>query len=153
MHSPSENAYGSTSPFAFSLGEMGYVGLQEPPFNDTDFRTQNLYWRQRMNGGRSTLIAGVLDVTDYVDAFALASPWLHFMNFAFSTGSAGIGRFICVHQLNVQIHRAGAGSAAGQKIRIATQSGNGYSRRCHHPAAPSVGRNSRVLRLGRRLLP
>jgi porin len=85
------HAYGSTSPFAFSLGEMGYVGLQEPPFNDTDFRTQNLYWRQRLNGGRSTLIAGVLDVTDYVDAFALASPWLHFMNFAFSTGSAGIG--------------------------------------------------------------
>jgi len=85
------HAYGSTSPFDFSMGQMGYVGLQEPPFNDSDFRTQNLYWRQRLNGGRSTLIAGVLDVTDYVDAFALASPWLHFMNFAFSTGSAAIG--------------------------------------------------------------
>jgi porin len=85
------HAYGDTSPFDFSLGQIGYVGLQEPPFNDSDFRTQNLYWRQRMNDGRSTLIAGVLDVTDYVDAFALASPWLHFMNFAFSTGSAAIG--------------------------------------------------------------
>ena len=85
------HAYGSTSPFDFSLGQIGYVGLQEPPFNDSDFRTQNFYWRQRLNGGRSTLIAGILDVTDYVDAFALASPWLHFMNFAFSTGSAGIG--------------------------------------------------------------
>ena len=85
------HAYGSVSPFDFSLGQIGYVGLQEPAFNDSDFRTQNLYWRQRMNGGRSTLIAGVLDVTDYVDAFALASPWLHFMNFAFSTGSAAIG--------------------------------------------------------------
>jgi porin len=85
------HAYGDTSPFDFSMGEMGYVGLQEPPFNDSDFRTQNLYWRQRMDGGRSTLIAGILDVTDYVDAFALASPWLHFMNFGFSTGSAGIG--------------------------------------------------------------
>ena len=85
------HAYGSTSPFDFSLGQIGYVGLQEPPFNDTDFRTQNLYWRQRMNGGRSVLIAGVLDATDYLDAFALASPWLHFMNFAFSTGSATIG--------------------------------------------------------------
>ena len=30
-------------------------------------------------------------MTDYLDAFALASPWLHFMNFAFSTGSATIG--------------------------------------------------------------
>ncbi len=85
------HAYGSVSPFDFSLGQIGYVGLQEPPFNDSGFRTQNLYWRQRLNGGRATLIAGVLDVTDYVDAFALASPWLHFMNFAFSTGSAAIG--------------------------------------------------------------
>jgi porin len=85
------HGYGDPSPFAFSLGSLGYVGLQEPPFNDTGFRTQNLYWRQRFGGGRSTLIAGVLDPTDYVDAFALASPWLHFMNFAFSTGSATIG--------------------------------------------------------------
>jgi len=83
--------YGATSPFSFSMGQMGYVGLQEPPFNDSDFRTQNLYWRHRLNGGRSTLIAGILDATDYVDAFALASPWLHFMNFALSTGSAAIG--------------------------------------------------------------
>jgi porin len=85
------HAYGSVSPFDFSLGQIGYVGLQEPPFNDSDFRTQNLYWRQRMNDGRSVLTAGILDVTDYLDAFALASPWLHFMNFAFSTGSATIG--------------------------------------------------------------
>ncbi|MDJ0938423.1 MAG: carbohydrate porin [Woeseiaceae bacterium] len=85
------HAFGNTSPFDFSLGQIGYVGLQEPPFNDTDFRTQNFYWRQRLNGGRSVLIAGVLDVTDYLDAYALASPWLHFMNFAFSTGSATIG--------------------------------------------------------------
>jgi len=85
------HAYGDTSPFDFSLGQIGYVGLQEPPFNDSDFRTQNLYWRHRLNGGRSTLVAGILDPTDYVDAFALASPWLHFMNFAFSTGSAAIG--------------------------------------------------------------
>jgi len=85
------HAYGDTSAFDFSMGQMGYVGLQEPPFNDSDFRTQNLYWRHRLNGGRSTLIAGILDATDYVDAFALASPWLHFMNFGFSTGSAAIG--------------------------------------------------------------
>jgi porin len=85
------HAYGDTSPFDFSMGQMGYVGLQEPPFNDSDFRTQNLYWRQRLNGGRSTLVAGIMDATDYVDAFALASPWLHFMNFGFSTGSAAIG--------------------------------------------------------------
>lgn len=85
------HAYDDVSPFDFSLGELGYVGLQEAPFSDSDFRTQNLYWRQRMNDDRSVLIAGVLDPTDYVDAFALASPWMHFMNLAFSTGSAAIG--------------------------------------------------------------
>jgi len=83
--------FGSPSPSEFALGELGYVGLQEAPFNDQGFRTQNLYWRQRFRNGRSTLIAGILDPTDYVDAFAMASPWLHFMNFAFSTGSAAIG--------------------------------------------------------------
>ena len=85
------HGYGDTSPFDFSLGQIGYVGLQEPPFNDSGFRTQNLYWRHRLNDGRSTLVAGIMDATDYVDAFALASPWLHFMNFGFSTGSAAIG--------------------------------------------------------------
>ena len=85
------HAYGDTSPFDFSLGQIGYVGLQEPPFNDTDFRVQNFFWRQRLNDGRSTFTAGVLDATDYLDAYAMASPWLHFMNFAFSTGSATIG--------------------------------------------------------------
>jgi porin len=85
------HAYGPTSPFDFSMGQMGYVGLQEPPFNDGGLRTQNLYWRHRLSGGRSTIVAGIMDATDYVDAFALASPWLHFMNFGFSTGSAAIG--------------------------------------------------------------
>ncbi len=85
------HAYGSVAPFDFSLGQIGYVGLQEPPFKDDNFRTQNLFWRQRFNNGRTTVTAGVLDPTDYLDAYAMASPWLHFMNFAFSTGSATIG--------------------------------------------------------------
>jgi len=85
------HAYGDTSPIDFALGQIGYVGLQAAPWSDTDLRMQNLYWRQRLNDGRSTLYAGVLDVTDYLDAFGLASPWMHFLNLAFSTGSATIG--------------------------------------------------------------
>ena len=83
--------YGSLSPFDFSLGSLGYVGLQEAPFNDSKFRTQNFFWRQRFTGGRSSLVAGILDPTDFLDLYGLISPWLHFMNFAFSTGSATIG--------------------------------------------------------------
>jgi porin len=68
--------------------ELGYVGLFEPPFSDQGGRVTNLYWRQRLNDAKATLIGGFLDVTDYVDVFALGSPWTGFMNFAFSTGSA-----------------------------------------------------------------
>jgi porin len=85
------HGYTDPAPKGFALSELGYVGLQEPPFSDQGFRTTNLYWRQRFNGGRSSIIAGFLDVTDYVDVYVLASPWLHFMNFAFSTGSATMG--------------------------------------------------------------
>jgi porin len=71
-------------------GELGYAGLVAPPFSDQEFRFTNLYWRQRMNQGRSTLIAGFLDATDYLDVYALASPWTGFSNFAFSTGTQTI---------------------------------------------------------------
>ncbi len=70
--------------------ETGYVGIINAPFNNDEFRLTNLYWRQRIQSPRITLNGGFLDVTDYVDAFALGSPWLHFNNLVFSTGSAAI---------------------------------------------------------------
>jgi porin len=74
-----------------SLGfEAGYVGVIGGPFNANDWRLTNLYWRQRVAGGRFTLIGGFLDATDYVDAYALGSPWTGFSNLVFSTGSAAI---------------------------------------------------------------
>lgn len=74
-----------------SLGfETGYVGLIEPPFSNDKFRLTNFYWRQHFLDGRISLALGLLDATDYVDVYALASPWMHFMNFAFSTGSETI---------------------------------------------------------------
>jgi porin len=70
--------------------DQGYVGLIEPPFSDQGTRWTNLYWRQRLNEGRATITAGLLDATDYLNVYALASPWTGFMNFAFSTGSASM---------------------------------------------------------------
>lgn len=71
-----------------SMGfDLGYDGLLLPPFSDQGLRLTNLYWRQRLNEGKITLMAGFLDATDYVDVFAMASPWTGFMNFAFSTGT------------------------------------------------------------------
>ena len=69
---------------------IGYAGIFAAPYNDDEFRVTNLYWRQSLRKGRFVLLGGFLDATDYVDIFGLGSPWLHFMNLAFSTGSAAI---------------------------------------------------------------
>ena len=78
--------YGNIPPSALEF-ELGGVGLITPPFSDQGGRVTNLYWRQRLNEGRITLVGGFLDATDYFDVFILASPWTGFMNFAFSTGT------------------------------------------------------------------
>ena len=70
--------------------ELGYAGLISPPFSNEGFRFTNLYWRQRFNQDHSILVAGFLDATDYLDVYALASPWTGFSNFAFSTGTQTI---------------------------------------------------------------
>ncbi|RLA42830.1 MAG: porin [Gammaproteobacteria bacterium] len=81
--------YTDESPQGFGF-DQGYVGLIEPPFSNQGARLTNLYWRQKLNEGRATILAGMLDVTDYVDVYALASPWTGFTNLAFSTGSAAM---------------------------------------------------------------
>ncbi len=65
----------------------GITGLEVPPFSDEETRLTNLYWKQKFNDDKATVLVGFLDVTDYVDVYAAASPWTGFMNFAFSTGS------------------------------------------------------------------
>jgi porin len=84
------HSYGDPAPSDFYLGNVGYAGLSEPPFSDQGTRFTNLYWRQSLNSGKTVLLGGFLDVTDFVDVYGLASPWMHFMNLAFSTGSAAI---------------------------------------------------------------
>ena len=84
------HAYGDVAPSGFGLGELGYVGIFAPPFSDEGSRVTNFYWRQRFNEGKSTLVAGYLDVTDAVDTFIGGTPWTGFGNFVFSTGSASM---------------------------------------------------------------
>jgi len=70
--------------------ELGYIGAIEPTFNDEGFRMTNFYWRQRVWQGRIVFIAGLLDPADYLDVYMLASPWQHFTNLTFSTGSSAM---------------------------------------------------------------
>ena len=78
--------YTDVAPQGFGF-DQGAVSLIEPPFNNDKLRLTNLYWRQRANDGKTTIIGGFLDSTDYVDVFALGSPWTGFLNLAFSIGT------------------------------------------------------------------
>jgi len=81
------HAYTDVAPSGFGF-DLGYVGLFEPPFSDQGLRLTNLYWRHRWRANTPvTAVGGWVDVTDYLDVYALASPWTGFANFAFSTGS------------------------------------------------------------------
>lgn len=84
------HGYTDTAPSAYGLDELGYVGLVAAPYNDNGTQLTNLYWRQRFQGGRMAMMAGWIDVTDFLDLYGMASPWLHFTNLAFSTGNAAI---------------------------------------------------------------
>lgn len=79
--------YSAIPPSALGF-ESGYAGIFEPPFSNQQNRLTNLYWKQYFAGGTWAAVAGFLDVTDFVDVYLLASPWLGFNNFVFSTGSA-----------------------------------------------------------------
>ena len=83
------HSYTDTSVKDFEFGAGG-LGLITPPFSDEGARLTNLYWKQKLMNGKATVVAGFLDVTDFVDVFAMASPWTGFMNFAFSTGTTTI---------------------------------------------------------------
>jgi porin len=98
------HAYTDVAPGGFGFN-LGYVGLFEPPFSDQGTRLTNLYWRQRFNDGRIALVGGWVDPTDYLDVYALASPWTGFLNFAFSTGTT-----------TIPVPNEGFGLAAGAMI-------------------------------------
>lgn len=87
-----ENRHSFTSvpPTEFGF-DIGSVSLTSSVFSDQGWRTTHLFWQQRFADGRGVAYIGFLDVTDYLDVYALASPWTGFSNLAFQTGSGTIG--------------------------------------------------------------
>lgn len=73
-----------------TAGEIGFAGVTYPTLSDIGNRLTNLYWKQNLNQGNLEIIAGMIDTTDWVDLYALASPWTGFLNFVFATGGASI---------------------------------------------------------------
>lgn len=85
------HAYTDTAPKGFAMGNVGMASMIAPSFSDQGSRLTNLYWKQKFNSGKTSFMAGFFDTTDYVDAYALASPWSGFSNLVFSTGAGTIG--------------------------------------------------------------
>jgi porin len=81
------HGYTDTLPGEFALESLGYAGFIGIPFTDDGWHLTNLYWNQEWENGFG-FAAGFLDVTDWVDVWALTSPWTDFYNFVFSIGSA-----------------------------------------------------------------
>ena len=81
-----ENRYAMTDVAPQNLGfETGYLGVTGPPFSDIRWALTNFYWRQRLFKDRVSVIAGVVDATDYLDVYGLINPWTSFQNLAFLT--------------------------------------------------------------------
>lgn len=79
------HGYGTdVSPLALgaSAGSILPTGV---PFSDKGWLLTNLFWKQKFWGGKLSVVAGQIDVTDYLDIYGLISPWLAFNNLAFLT--------------------------------------------------------------------
>jgi porin len=63
----------------------GYAGFYAPIYSDYDTGLTNLYWQQKLRDGRLNFVAGVVDVTDYLDVYGMINPWTSFSNLAFLT--------------------------------------------------------------------
>ena len=79
--------YTDTTPNEFGIANLGYAGFTGIPFANDSWHLTNLYWLQSWDEGRVEIGAGFLDITDFVDVWALTSPWTDFFNFVFSIGA------------------------------------------------------------------
>jgi len=69
-----------------ALGEeIGYAGFTAVGFSDAGSLLTNLYWYQRLFANRVAFVAGIVDVTDYVDVYGLVNSRTDFLNQAFLT--------------------------------------------------------------------
>jgi len=67
------------------LFSAGAAGVSAPGYNDRGAVLSNLYWGQQLFNNKFSYIAGIIDVSDYFDVYALVDPWTDFNNLAFST--------------------------------------------------------------------
>jgi len=66
-------------------GQIGYSSLTGITWSDAGWLLSNFYWHQQFLDNRVAFVAGIVDVTDYVDTYGLVNPWTDFVNSTFGT--------------------------------------------------------------------
>jgi porin len=100
----------------FDLGfEAGSMVPTGTFFSEFPFSVTNLYWKQYFFDGTLAIAVGRIDVTDFVDPYAMMNPLTHFLNLAFSTNPT------------IGVPNQGLGAAAGGMLteRLYVQGGFG----------------------------
>ena len=101
------------------LSEAGVASVSGPTFGDQGALLTNLYWAQHISKNRSAFVAGIVDVTDYLDVYGLYNPWTEFNNLAFQTNptipapSQGLGAAILLMSTSKYYAIAGLSDANG----------------------------------------
>ncbi len=119
---------GTDVPVAGLASEIGYAGIIGAPYSNQRWRLTNLYWSQRNRNGRLNFVAGWVDTTDYLDVYALANPWMHFIDLAFSSGSS-----------TIPIPNEGIGAALGAMLTDTMYLVAGFADSNSDPHAPGKG--------------
>jgi porin len=74
-----------TSLTPFDLGfEAGSIVPTGTFFTDFSFSVTNLFWKQYFFDRQLSILVGRIDLTDFVDVYAMTNPLTHFMNLSFS---------------------------------------------------------------------
>ena len=100
----------------FDLGfEAGSILPTGTFFSEFDFGVTNLFWKQYLFDQRLAVAIGRIDVTDFVDVYAMMNPLTHFINLGFSTNPT------------IAVPNQGLGAAAGAMLtdRLYVQGGVG----------------------------
>ena len=76
-----ENRHRYTDVAPQQLGsQIGYTALTGITWSDAGWLLSNFYWHQQFLENRLAFVAGIVDVTDYVDVYGLVNPWTDYMN-------------------------------------------------------------------------
>ena len=105
---------GAITPFDLGF-EAGSILPTGTFFSEFDFGVTNLYWKQYFFDRQLAVAIGTIDVTDFVDVYAMLNPLTHFINLAFSTNPT------------IAVPNQGLGAAAGAMLtdRLYVQGGFG----------------------------